>query len=249
MWARHAVLGALLVWWAGLTAMTAYAWGEPLRLAQELARRAPASPRAQYELGRTYIIYSHYDPDSPYTRAAYAPLERAAALPESSILPQQALIFMNARMGLPLKDAWWNSMVAKLAARRPGVQDESSLAALVDCAREERCALPPGRMVEAFDAALGHPDPAARLLASYGDYSWNVLDDHTRGAQLTARAVAAAPDQPAYRITLARMRLAQGRLADVRTQLQALQRLNLGGRLDNDIHALVRQLDAAASSH
>ena len=244
---RYVVLGALLAWWAGLTAYTAWAWGEPLRLAQQLAWRAPGSPRAQYELGRTYIIYSHYDPGSPYTREAYAPLERAAALPDSSILPQQALIFMNSRMHLPLKDAWWTSMTAKLKARRPGVQDESSLAALVQCAREGSCGLPQDRMVAAFEAALAHPEPSARLLATYGDYAWNLLDDRARGERLTAHAVRAAPAEPAYRITLARMLLALDRPAAAREQVRALQDMNLGGRFDSDIDSLSRQIATATS--
>jgi hypothetical protein len=131
---RYVLLAGLMLSWTTLTVMTAYAWGNPLRLAQELAARAPQSPRAQYELGRTYIIYSHYDPASPFTRLAYAPLEKAATLPDFSILPEQALIFMNARMQLPLKDAWWNSMIAKLKARATGVQDESAMASLTQCA-------------------------------------------------------------------------------------------------------------------
>ena len=139
------------------------------RLAGDLAIRASQSPRAQYELGRTYIIYSHYDPASPFTKLAYLPLEKAAALPNSSILPEQALIFMNARMGLPIKDAWWESLIAKLKAHKPGVQDESSLGTLVQCARDHRCDLPKNRMMEANMAALSHPNPSARLLAVYGD--------------------------------------------------------------------------------
>ena len=87
-----------------LTASTAYAWGNSLRLARDLAERAPDSPRAQYELGRSYIIASKYNPDSPYTPLVYPPLEHAAKLPDSSILPQQALIFFNARMHRPIKD-------------------------------------------------------------------------------------------------------------------------------------------------
>src|SRR6185437_6409937 len=61
---RHALLIGLMLCWTALTALTAYAWGNPMRLAEDLAARAPQSPRAEYELGRTYIIYSHYDPAS-----------------------------------------------------------------------------------------------------------------------------------------------------------------------------------------
>src|SRR6185312_13703397 len=241
---RRTLLACLLLWWIALTAATAYAWGDPLRLAQQLAARAPDSPRAQYELGRTYIMYSHYDPVSLYTRLAYAPLEKAASFPESSILPQQALIFMNSRMDLPLKPQWWDSMIAKLKARKPGVQDESSLAALAQCARDGACSLPTDRMAQAFQAALDHPKPSARLQATYGDYAWNALNDHALGAQMIESAVKIAPGEPAYRTTLVRMLVAQGQYSEARRQIQALQTLNIGRRLDRDIVELQAQLPA-----
>jgi hypothetical protein len=235
---RHALLVGLLICWTGLTAITAFAWGNPLRLAEDLANRAPQSPRAQYELGRTYIIYSHYDPSSPFTKLAYAPLERAAALPEASILPEQALIFMNARMHLPLKDGWWDSLIDKLKNHKLTVQDESSLGALTQCVREDHCALPEPRMMEAYTAALSHPNPSARLLATYGDYAWNVLDNHALGETMTEDAVKAAPRESAYRITLVRMLAVQGRLDDARAALHDLQSLNIGGSLNPSLSEL-----------
>ena len=248
LWSRRITLAALALWWGLLTTLTAYAWGDPLRLAQELAARAPDSPRAQYELGRTYILYSHYDPASPYTALAYAPLERATTLPASSILPQQALIFMNSRMGLPLKPQWWDSMIAKLKARVPGVQDESSLGALAKCAEDHACPLPPERMVAAFEAALSHPRPSARLQAMYGEYAWNVLGDRTLATNMLTGAVAMQPGEPAYHITLARMLAAQGRQAGVEKQIEALQALNIGGRLDRDLAELRALARAPATS-
>jgi hypothetical protein len=232
---RHVLLAGLILCWTALTGLTAYAWGDPLRLAHDLAVRAPQSPRAQYELGRTYIIYSHYDPNSPFTKLAYAPLEKASALPDGSILPEQALIFMNARMRLPLKNAWWGSMVRKLKARQPGVQDESSLGALTQCVREHRCDLPRERMIGAFIAALSHPNPSARLLATYGDYAWNVLDDHDLGERMTEDAVKASPKEAAYQITLIRMLTAQGRKSDAARVLKQLETMNIGGRLNDTL--------------
>lgn len=235
---RHALLAGLMLCWAALTALTAYAWGNPLRLAEDLASRAPQSPRAQYELGRTYIIYSHYDPASPFTKLAYAPLEKAASLPHASILPEQALLFMNARMQLPLKDAWWDSLIAKLKAHKPGVQDESSLGALTQCAHEGRCDLPKDRMVDAYLAALSHPTPSARLLAMYGDFAWNILSDRGLGLHMTEDAVKASPNEPAYQITLVRMLAAQGRTVDARQAIKELGTMNVGGRLNASLAEL-----------
>jgi hypothetical protein len=170
-------------------------------------------------------------------------------LPDSSILAEQALIFMNSRMHLPLKDAWWDSMIAKLKAHPLGVQDESSLGSLTQCARERRCDLPKGRMMEAFMAALSHPHPSARLLAIYGDYAWNVLDDKALGERMTAEAVKTKSDEPAYRITLTRMLISQRRYDEARHAIAQLQTLNIGGRLDSDIARLNALLPEPEKSH
>lgn len=235
---RYAALACLIFWWGSVTLMTAHAWGDPLRLAEELANRAPGSPRAQYELGRTYIIYSRYDPDSPFTKLAYAPLEQAAGLPNSSILPQQALIFMNARMGLPIEDAWWTSMIAKLAARKPGVQDESSLSALTQCARESRCDLSKARMSQAFTAALSHGTSSARLQSIYSDYAWNILGNRALGEEMIRKAITTESREPAYLVTLTRMLIVEGRKPEAEQTIQKLTQLNMGGQLNDTIAAL-----------
>jgi hypothetical protein len=141
-------------------------------------------------------------------------------------------------MHLPIMDAWWNSMIAKLKAHKPGVQDESSLGALTQCDREGRCDLPKQRMVEAYLAGLSHPDPSARLLSMYGDYAWNVLGDHELGERMTQDAVKANPGEPAYQITLIRMLAAQGRTSDAQRTLRQLETLNIGGRLNNSLNEL-----------
>lgn len=235
---RGALALALFIYWGSLTGLTAYAWGNPLRLAENLAWRAPESPRAQYELGRTYIIYSGYDSTSPFRPLAEVVLERASSLPGSSILPEQALIFMNSRMRLPIKDAWWDAMMAELKVHRPTVQDESSLAALVSCARDGSCVLPQDRMVEAFNTALSHPAPSARLLATYSDYAWNLMGDRELALKMIERAVTLEPVEPAYRITLARMALACGKPELAQQQIASLRQLNIGGRLNDSIRGL-----------
>ncbi len=204
--ARGVLLAGLLLIWTGETAQTAYAWSSPLRLAVELAERAPTSPRAQYELGRTYIVLSKYDPKSPFTALAYAPLERAMNLPDSSILPEQALLFMNSRMGRPLKALWWQRMIAHLKSVPPGVQDESSLAALTQCAIQGACPLPPSSMVEAFVAALSHRHPSARVMQIYADYALNVLHDRGLALRVLTAANTIHPGNRDIRQTLLEVR-------------------------------------------
>lgn len=222
--------------------ITARAWDNPLTLAQELAERAPDSPRAQYELGRTYIILSHYDATSPFAPLVYVPLERAARLPGSSILPEQALIFFNARMHLAVKEEWWRTINAKLAGKKVTVQDESSLGALAQCLRQGLCPISKQRMLEAFLAALSHPAPSARLLAMYGDFAWNTLEDHKMGLLASTDAMNANRGEPAYRITVIRMLIVEGRLDEARDALAVLERMNVGGSLDGTLKDLRNQI-------
>jgi hypothetical protein len=242
------VLGCLFVFWAFVTGITSSAWSSPLALARELAARAPESPRAQYELGRTYIILSGYDPSSPFTQLAYAPLEAAASLPHSGVLAEQALIFMNARLDRPVKDAWWESMNRKLRENKVTVQDESALASLVSCVDSKQCNLPAMRLAEAFYAALSHGFPSARLLGNYGNFAWNQLSDHPLGTRMLELAVSKQPNEAAYRITLARMYIAQDRVPEALNQKAYLVARNASGIYSQDVLAIDRALKAAQTT-
>ncbi|MGH8158707.1 MAG: hypothetical protein ACREPQ_11355 [Rhodanobacter sp.] len=235
---RRFALGVLLVFWASQTALTARAWGSPLRLTQMLAAVAPDSPRAQYDLGRSYSVYTNYDPASPFTPLAFAALEHAASMSPSTILPEQALIFMSAKMKLPIKEAWWDSLIAKLKAHPISQQDLGAVTTLSTCAAKNHCALPIPRMLEMFLAALDHPNPSAELQAHYGDYAWSVMGDRALGERMTAAAVAADPGYPGYRVALIRMLAAQGRSSDANSALHQLEALNVGGRLDPTLREL-----------
>jgi hypothetical protein len=234
----RALLATLMLVWTAETAMSARAWASPLRWALESAARAPASPRAQYALGKTYIVHSRYEPGSPFIPLARETLEGASTRDGGSVLPEQALIYLSSRLGTPIEERWWDRMAAKLARKRPSAEDDGALMALARCARDGDCPLPPDRMVQMFLIALDHPSPSASLLAAYGDYAWNVLEDHDLGETLARDTVKAAPREPVYRITLLRMLLAQGKWEEARQQLTALEAFNTRGRLDRELAEL-----------
>lgn len=239
---RHALLGTLLVGWFILTTLTAYAWGDPLRLARDLATRNPSSPRAQYELGFTYVVYSQYQPGSPFIALARDQLELASALPRSPILAEQALIIMSARMGMPQNDDWWHSLTYKLAKKKPSVDDISALTSLTACETSGDCDFHDHIMTEAFLAGLAHPDPNPLLLATYADYAWNVLRDPDLALRMANEAVASQPTEPAYQITLVRILIGLGRREEAVEALKILDNLNYGGQLDKEIEKLSRAL-------
>ena len=212
--------------------------GDPLRLAADLAIRAPNSPRAAFGHGHSLLQSSGYEPDSPRFQQAYAVLERASAMPGSSILPEQTLILTQSLMKRPIEGRWWQRMVAKLEDRTPNSEDVGALGALTRCARNKDCELPHPRMDAAFAAAEAHPRRGAQLLTIHGDWAWSVLGDYSLGERYASAAVDAAPSDPDARITLARMNIVLGRSAKAREQVQALERLNVGGHLDSQISDL-----------
>lgn len=233
---------ALIAWSMGMTFATSNAWGSSLSLAEELGHRGPYSHRAQYELGRAYIIASRYEPGSPYIAKSVPPLEAAASMPGASVLAEQALIFVHARAGLPVHREWWASMSAKLHSRPATVQDESALGALALCLRQDGCHFEASDLRNAFDAAMDHPAPSARLYAVYADFAASTLDDDVLALRLTETAVRKAPAEPAYRINLARRAISNGQASLAREQIDALKGMNFGGRLDSDIASLDRSL-------
>ncbi|MGF6493020.1 hypothetical protein ABIE56_001177 [Luteibacter sp. 621] len=238
------IISIALAYWGALTMYTASRWSHPATLGLELANRAPDSPRAQYELGRTMIILSHYDSASPYAARVEAPLKRAAALPGASILPEQAIIFFQARMHRPIDPELWISMKRKLSEQPVRIEDESALMALSSCKLQDLCDLPTDQLVGTYLAALSHPNPRARLLASYADLAWFAMRDRTLGYRMIQDAVATEPSEPAYRVTAAQRALALGYRQDAAEQLDALRRMDFGGRLAADIRSLQHAIDA-----
>lgn len=231
--------------WAAITALTASAWQNSLRLSIELAARAPESPRAQYELGKTYVVYSGYKADSPLVPLAYETLETASALNKANILPEQALVYLAANLGQPTKDEWWTRMEEKLERNKTSVESDSALMSLARCARDGKCDLPQDRMIQLFLTELSKPNASSRVLAAYGDYAWNVLKDRALGETATRDAVARAPQEPTYLITLVRMLLAQGKFDEAPPYMEQLKGLNRLHRLDRDLLGLQRILDCS----
>ncbi|SEW01785.1 hypothetical protein SAMN04515660_1821 [Luteibacter sp. 329MFSha] len=246
---RDFLLCIVGAYWLGLTAFTAYRWGgDPLRLPEELAIRNPASPRAQYELGRAYVIMTGYKTDSPYRAPAYRVLERASATPGASTLPEQALIFLNGRMRVPVEDAWWESMRRKLEQGPVSIEDESAIMSLATCQIDGTCDLDPHRLLDLYIAALSHPKPRARLVGSYSDFAWTTLGDRQLGYSMAKEAASIEPDEPAYHVTVARQAIAMGDLATARTHIAALARLNVGDRLGTTLSKLKAQLATAEAA-
>ena len=222
------------------TTLRASEWSDPLRFAASEAARHPNSPRATYDHARLQALATGYKPGSPLLPQAFEALEHARAVPGSGILPHSALLILAARSDSPVRDAWWDDMLARLRGQRVGVQEIGSIASLTRCARDGTCAFPPEAMLAMYQAALAGQGRKAEIYNLYADYVSNVMLRPELALYLWQRAIAASPHEPQYRINRARLLIALGREREAREEIAALRAM---GRMDSNEQA-ARELEA-----
>ena len=224
-WRRIAppLLIAWIAWLGFVTALRVQEWQNPLRLAESLAAKQPQSPRTQYELGRTYLVLSNYDPASPFTATSRSVLERASGLPGASPLAEQALLMQSAHLHQSEDPAWWNGLDAKLRKRPVGPQEVQAIYSLVHCAIIGDCRFAPTHMQASLQAALTHPSPD--VLAIYANYAINVLHDATLALSLTRESIRLGPGNPKYRENLILLLATTGQTEAARAEMGVLQKM------------------------
>jgi hypothetical protein len=204
-------------------------WSDPVRFATSEATRHPSSPRTIYQLGQTLAIRSDGKPDSAATRAAFAALEHARALPRSGILPAQGLLLLAARTHGPVDDAWWDEIDQRLATDPIGAQELSAMNSLTRCAISKACDFPPDRMMAMFATAMGRGDNA-EVLNVFGNYTINALGKPELGEFAWRKSVALSPNKVQYRINLAKLLIALGKDAEARAQIAAIRQMGIPGQ-------------------
>ncbi|MBL6751685.1 MAG: hypothetical protein ISP90_14255 [Nevskia sp.] len=197
---RTAVPLLALAVFCACTALRAMQWSDPIRFAYAEAGEHPASPRANYELGRTLVVASDYRSDSSLIEPALQALQTAAALPGSGLLPDAALIIVAGHIHRAVQPQWWQALLGKLARHAPNEEDVSALHSLADCQHKGICPPDTAPLLQAFVTALGHGNPTARLLATYGGFAANQLGDYGLARNLLGDAVALAPASVEYRL-------------------------------------------------
>jgi len=223
--ARHMVLAACLVYYAGVTFLRALEWQDPVSFAITEAGKNPESPRAAYELGRTYTVLSHYDPHSALTARAVAELERAAAMPRGDCLADVGLIMLLGRTGEVIPTDHWRRLWNKLLRRPPSAAEVSALERMIRCSTDNLCKLPDGEVVNTLLAALTHKPTNVKILASLAKYLREAMGDTTRAITYTRNAIELSPGDPNLRRNLVFLLIDAGRIDEARVEyLAALDR-------------------------
>jgi len=242
--ARIATVAALLLLCAGSLFMRATIWGDPVLFAVNEAARHPQSPRATYDLGRTYVLLSGYRKDSANVPRAIDALEQAARVPRASVLPEVGLIMVASRTERPIEVAWWQSMIDKLKRRPPTPEDDSAIKSLTACQREGRCVLDDENMLRTYLAAISHPRPSPSMLYSYAIFAQNRMHDPELALQAVRDAAATGDVQ--YQLNLIGFLLDLSRSAEAQDEFQKLLRRVRPGSYADQMAALRQRMSAQA---
>lgn len=229
------------------TALRAHEWSSPLSLAASDAAKRPDSSAAQYEYARVLLGSSLNGDPEPMRKKAFAILETMAANPDADAVHNQLLIVTSAKLGLPIKDAWWDSLIAKLAAHPVTSVDVSALSGLLNCLEAKICPHDIVHLRRAFKAASSHPGGYAQLVSIHAKFAFIYLRDLELAGNLYRKAIQQSPTDPTPRANLVVFLTRTGKFEAAAEELQSLRKMNAVGRLDIKISELEEHLEMARS--
>lgn len=239
----------MIVAYGAVTWLRANDWQDIVSLTAQEAYHNPNSPRVAYDLGKLYgnLVTN---PDSEYVPLAYTALEKAAAIKNSEILPEAALIVLSNKVKRPVELRWYDSIEYKLRTRPLTFGDVSALDGLVKCASLKGCLLDNERVMHIFAAALSSPGLSNRprihalLLSKYVNYLINVLGYLDLAKKITEQLVTLSPIDLAYRINLIRILIALKDKPAATYELDQLRKLDKQNILFKDIKNLENEITA-----
>jgi hypothetical protein len=191
--ARAIACAGIVILFAIVTRVRALDWSNPVAFATSEAAKSPDSPRTAYELARTYVVVSRYDPQSPLLPEAFRSMEHAASMSGADALPDQGLLMLYGRLHRPVPAEVWERLQHKLLSQPLSAQNVSALHSISKCAIDGDCDFPAEYMVATFVAALTRSPNATNVLSIYANYAINVLHDTTLAIDLARHSVEVDP--------------------------------------------------------
>ena len=222
-----------------LTGLRAATWGNPLQLALTLAKDNPTSSRASYDLATRYMLMSGGDVSSPMYARTIAELDRAASLPTSSPLPDQALLLMAAGGGVPVQQAWWDRFLHKLQTRPIGPQERNALNRLATVRiNDGNTAVDAHQLQRAYQIMLARQPQSSQWHVEYADLASVALNDQPLAIEQLKIALALEQHTPNYASSLAKYLLDNKRNQEALAVIAKAQDLQPGLRADTALIAL-----------
>lgn len=185
---KVAGVAAILLALGFLGAIRSATWGDRLLLAVEHVDINPDSPRALQDLGIVYYEMSGGSADSPFLSLAMQVFEQEAALPRSGILPDQTLLLLHSKHGLPGAEAVWDRLIAKLKSRPLSPESLIAFYGLIE-QRYKGVVLDDRRLTEAIMVLMDRAVLMPHKYAQFGDYLLRYADEPELAANVFANAV------------------------------------------------------------
>ncbi len=249
--AIFSIAAIIALYGAGLGLRSAN-WGNPLTQLSLAARNHPDSPRATYSYARLLAIVSNIEPK--LTPKAFAALEKAAAVPNQTILPEATQIILAHQSGQPEEKAWYIRMAQRLEARNANPGDISALNSLVHCALRDKdpCRLSQKSLQSVFEVALKRNPDNTQIAAIYGNYLLSVEHKPELARKVFLTLVAKHPANPTFHFDLGIAEVFCGDREAAEKQLAILRRLNHFGISNQHIQSLsnlIARAKEAESAH
>ncbi|WP_158885987.1 hypothetical protein [Rhodanobacter sp. L36] len=197
------VVCVLILNLAFLTALRAATWASPLFLATSLASMNPDSPRAALDLARRYVAMSGDNPANPLYSLGIQQLERAARLPTSSILPEDALLIQSAAHPGTADGPWWTSLQQKLRTRPLGPETNQALYGLVQQRLGGNIGIDARQLAEAYKIVVARNPDRLTLRTQYAELAAAALHDPTTAIEQWQAALPLRKDTDVYARELA----------------------------------------------
>ncbi|KRB39519.1 hypothetical protein ASD82_10940 [Rhodanobacter sp. Root179] len=214
-----------LVSFGFFTVLRAATWGKPVQLAVTLAEENPGSPRASYDLANLYMQLSINGTRPALLNKAIGELERGMALPNSSPLPEQALLLLAAVGKVPLQQVWWDSLLHKLKTRPFGPQEANALRALLSARINNDADVDAHQLQEACELALKQLPWSPDLYINYADLASQSLHDPELAIQQWQQALILIRGDLAYEKQIATYLIDANRLAEAEGVMDFTEKL------------------------
>ena len=199
-----AVIALVLIFNFGfLTFLRASTWSTPLQLAITLTDYNPGSARAALDLARRYVSMSGDNPDIPVYWLGIKELERAAQLPDSSILPEEALLTQAANHPGLDSQVWWDSLQEKLRTHTMGPETYLALGGLLQNKLYNHVDIDAQQLAHAFEIAIARHPERVSLHAQYAELAGIALKNPTIAIEQWQAVLGLEKHTPGYAAQLA----------------------------------------------
>jgi protein O-mannosyl-transferase len=187
-----------------LTIVRAATWSSPLQLATTLATINPGSARASLDLARRFVVMSGDNPNLPIYSLGIKELERGAALPSASIIPEQALLIQAANHpGSLSPQPWWDSLQQKLHTRTMGPETYQAIYGLFQARLGSSPSIDAQQLANALKIAITRNPTRVSLHSEYADLASLALHDPSLAARQWTQVLELQKNSPIAAIQIA----------------------------------------------